>query len=96
MANTYDIGDQVRLSVTFATVAGTSADPTTVTVYVKSPVHTTAYVYGTDVEVIKATAGNYYIDITPDRAGFYVGRWVGTGALIAAEEHYIQVRRKSV
>jgi len=94
MANTYDIGDVVRCSVTFATVAGTSTDPTAVTVYVHKPTHTSSYVYGTDAEVVKSDTGDYYVDVTVDESGFYPVRWVGTGTLVAAEEHYFQVRRQ--
>ena len=93
MANTYDIGDRVSCSVTFATVAGTSTDLTTVTVIVKGPSASTTYVYGSGADVVKSDTGDYYIDQTIDAAGYWCTTWKGTGTLIAAEHSYFQVRR---
>ncbi|MCK9357098.1 MAG: hypothetical protein M0R22_08170 [Dehalococcoidia bacterium] len=93
MANTYDIGDRVRCSVTFATVKGTSTDPTTITVIVKGPTDSDTYVYGSGATVVKADTGDYYVDLDPDEAGFWCTTWSGTGTLIASEHSYFQVRR---
>ena len=49
MANTYDVGDQVRVSAVFKNAAGTDTDPTAVTCKVKTPAGAiTTYTYGTD------------------------------------------------
>lgn len=94
MANTYDIGDQARMSGAFTTVSsGAAADPTAITVIYRKPngVETTL-VYGTDAAVIKDSTGNYHADVTIDMSGRWYYRFEGTGAVIAAGETYFDVR----
>ena len=86
----YDRGDVVRSTATFTNTAGTATDPTTITARLRLPdtnsADATAYVYGTDAEVVKSATGVYYMDVTCSRAGTYYVRWEGTGAVVQAEE----------
>lgn len=76
----YDIGDVVRVTETF-TVNGTPTDPSTLTVKVKIPAGTiTTYVYGVDAQVVRSSAGVFYVDVTPATPGTYAVRFHGTGA----------------
>lgn len=91
---TPDIGDRVRISVTWANIAGTATDPTTVTFRAKPPSGTEIdYTYGTDAELVRSGTGAYYVDLTLTEAGTWLIRWKATGALVAAEEATISVRR---
>lgn len=86
-ANTYDIGDVVRLDVAFTTQADVAVDPGTITVKIKNPIGTvTTYVYGVDAEVIRDSTGNYYVLIDADKEGVWYYRWEGTGANQSADE----------
>lgn len=90
--NQYDIGDLVRMAVTFKNDGGAIADPTTVTLSVMKPGDTVA----TTVAPVKDGIGVYHGDITIDRAGSWYYRWVGTGAVVAAEETRFYVRASAV
>jgi len=84
--NQYQRGDLVRTTATYTNTGGTATDPTTVTATITTPAGVaTAYVYGTDSEVVKGTTGVYYVDVTCDLAGLWVARWVGTGAVAQAD-----------
>lgn len=90
MANTYDIGDQVRVTVTFS-VGGINTDPTTITLKVKDPSHNVdTYTYALG-QLVKSATGIYYKDISIDEAGIWHYRFEGTGAVISADEDYFQV-----
>lgn len=87
--NSYDVGDQVRLTVHWTDSAGTATDPTTVTCllrrrYQLSPVTTTTYTY--PATITKSSTGVYYVDVTPDQEGIWDYRWVATGTVVKAEE----------
>lgn len=93
MANTYDVGDLVRVTGTFTDSDGTAVDPTTVTVYHKDPSgNITEWVYLTDTDVVQDTNGTYYADIDIDESGRWYYRFKGTGSGQAAGETYFQVR----
>jgi hypothetical protein len=67
---------------------GTPADPTTVKlVWRRRGSPPTTWVYGTDTEVVRDSAGTFHASIPIDRPGKYYFRWVGTGAVTAAEEN---------
>ena len=88
--NSYDIGDGVRLKVTF-TVNAVNSDPTTVTLRVKDPSgNIDVYTYAL-VQVTKSAVGIYYKDIFIDESGEWFYRWEGTGAVEAADESYFDV-----
>jgi len=91
MANTYHIGQKVRLFGDFYDDTETLTDPTTVTFMVKEPNDTeTAYVFGAST-VVKDSVGKYHFDVTPNAAD----RWdyritgVGNGVDAAKEDHFI-------
>jgi hypothetical protein len=88
---------ELRLTAAFTDSDGTAIDPDTVTFSIFSPSGgETAYVYGTDDEVQKASTGNYTADVVPDEAGRWHFRWktTGTGTRIALEGDFI-VRRSA-
>ncbi len=86
MANTYDIGDVVRITGTF-TQSGSALDPTTVSAVVRRPdgIKQT-FVYLTDAEVVRTAQGVYRLDYTPTMAGPHWYRWISTGTGQAAGE----------
>ena len=93
MANTYDIGDVVRLTGTF-TVSGSATDPTTITLKVKPGGGTLlSYTYAAG-EITKSTTGVYYKDIPITAAGVWYYNWTSTGAVATAEEGFFFVREK--
>lgn len=98
----YDIGDVVKLyTATPFTAAATSTpfDPDVVKFLVKDPTGSvTAYVYGTDPEIIKAGTGNYYMHLRPATAGNWQWRVEGfTGGLaMGAEEGAFSIRAQQV
>jgi len=92
MANTYDVGDKVRMSAAF-TSSGAATDPTGLTFKIKVPAGTvTTYVYGTDAELVKDSTGNYHVDFTVAASGRHVYRFAGTGVVTAAGESNFEVR----
>lgn len=85
--DTYDQNDLVRLPVTFKNAADVETDPTTVTFYFKAPSGTeTTYIYGTDVEVVRDSAGVFHVDVLPDESGVWVWKWKGTGLVAQTDE----------
>ena len=83
----FDKGDLVRCTGTFTNSAGTVVDPTVVLFKVKSPAGTTTtYTYGTDVEVVRDSAGVYHVDVDGNAAGQWYYRVYSTGTGQAAEE----------
>lgn len=92
MANNYDIGDAVRVSVAF-TSNGSAADPTAVALKVQDPSgNEDTYTYALG-QVTKDSTGNYHKDVTVDEAGTWFYRWTGTGVVVAASEGNFVVRR---
>jgi len=84
--NSYDIGNLVRISVTFEDDAGVT-DPSVVKCQVRTPVSApTTYTYGTDVAVMRESKGIYYMDIDTPYVGTYRYRWYSTGTGQAADE----------
>lgn len=90
--NTYNRGQEVRSTVTFA-VSGVATDPTAVLFKTQDPSgNETTYTFGVDANVVKSSVGNYYADWTLDEEGRWYYRWEGTGTVIAAAEHALEVR----
>jgi len=83
---------ELRLTAAFTDSSGTAIDPDTVTFKTMSPSRDDAtYVYGTDSEVQRASAGNYTADIIPTEAGRWHFRWetTGTGKVIKLEGDFV-------
>lgn len=86
MANTYDVGDRVKIQGSFTDANGTAADPTAVAVKVRDPSgNVSTYTYALS-QVTKQETGVYYMYVTIDEAGEWWYRFEGTGAVIAADE----------
>jgi hypothetical protein len=92
VVNTYDVGQEVRFSVTFA-VDSTPTDPTAIIFRTQDPSgNTTTYTFGVGVVIVKDDTGDYHADIILDEEGGWYYRWEGTGAVDAAKEFYCEVR----
>lgn len=93
MARTYDLDSLIRVTATWSDTAGSAIDPTTVTLYIKSPASTlTTLVYGVDTDLVKDTTGVYHADINVTESGKYYYRFKGTGAAQASSEYWFSVK----
>jgi len=87
MATEFDVGDQVRLSVSFKDASNVAADPTGVVLKIMNPWREpTTYTFGDDPELEKDSTGNYHADIVVDLAGYWAFRFEGSGVLVAVKE----------
>jgi len=85
--NVHQKGDLVRVAATFKNAAGTDTDPTTVSFRYTAPSGTvTTLVYGTDAALVKASVGNYYVDLDANEAGIWFHVFIGTGAVQQAQD----------
>ena len=77
--STYQFDTLVKLTTTFTEKDGvTPVDPTTVTLYIKTPDGTvTAYTGG---EITRVSTGVYTYEITTSQVGRWIYKWQGTGA----------------
>ena len=92
MPNTYDVGDEVRVTGTLTNSSSTNTDPGALTVKYKNPAGTvTTKVYDTDPEVVRSATGIYYIDITVDAAGYWFYRFASSTSGVASAEGYFDV-----
>lgn len=95
MANTYDVGDVVRLS-NVVEQGGAAMDPTTLTLIVKLPDATeTTYTYA-GATITRDSAGNYHVDVSVTMPGKHRYRWTSTGTGQASEEDWFEVRSRRV
>jgi hypothetical protein len=86
----YDIGDAVTMRAAFATEAGVPTNPTDVTLRTLSPAGVEAtYALGS---LTALGAGVYTKTISVAESGRWFYRWLGTGAVQAAEEGDFWVR----
>jgi hypothetical protein len=92
MTETFDVGDGIRATASFA-LEGVPTDPTTTTAQVRHP----------DGVVDDATAGlvhdgdgEYHLDLVPDASGVWVVRIAGSGVVAAAMESAYEVRPEGV
>lgn len=83
----FHVGQLVRAYAYFRNRARVLTDPTAVVAKYEDPSgNETTKTYGTDPEVVKESAGVYYIDISVDEAGTWYCRFNGTGTLQTATE----------
>lgn len=95
MASTYDIGDVVKVTGTFAQ-ATVPIDPTTVTLVMKPPTGANqTYTYAA-AELTKDSIGVYHREFSIDTAGTYRYRWTSAGVGQGSEEAWFQVRPRKV
>ena len=88
--NTYDIGDTTTLSGTFANSDGEAADPSTVTLLVRTPAGVETE-YDSD-DITQDGEGEYSMVYELTESGTYYYRWIGTGSLVCAGEGFLKVR----
>jgi len=92
----YDIGNKIRVSVTFTDLlnSGVAVDPDSVYCTVCTPTNTTTeYEYGVDSEVVRSDTGDYYLDLPLTSDGYWYTRWYGldsSGNALVAEEVQIK------
>jgi len=92
----YDIGDLVRCSAAFTTLAGVAIDPTALVFKFTNPAGTTTtYTYGTDPQVIRDSTGNYQVDLSVSTAGLWLYWFEATGTAQAVEEGSFYVDAKA-
>lgn len=91
----YDIGDLRRLTVALTDIGGAAADPTELTLTIRTPdgVSTVYSLSESPSTIQKSSTGNYYIDYPMAQAGRHSGHWKATGALVAADMFDFYVRR---
>ena len=88
----YYVNTTMRIEAIFTDDSGAYVDPTTVTFTTMSPARAeTAYVYGTDSEMQRLSAGRYAADIVPDESGRWHYKWTttGTGKAIVMEDDFL-------
>jgi hypothetical protein len=88
----YDIGDSIRLTVTFTSVINsTLVDPTNIKLTIKRPdLIEEQFLYPAIVQ--KESIGIYNHDYAIDQSGRFWYRWEGTGANPSAIEGYFIVK----
>lgn len=94
--NSYDLGDQVRLSAVFSDADGYAIDPTVITVKYAAPGGSvTDLTYDVDLSVTRDGTGSYYVDFVPTIPGVWAYRWQSSGTITAAAEGQLMVKRSS-
>ena len=89
----WDVGDVAVVSGEFRNSSGSLADPTTVTVQVKTPDGTvTLYTYAGGA-VTKDSTGLYHKNVTITAEGKWTLGMLGTGNVASAEHSTITVRQ---
>ena len=84
MPTAYNQGSRIRLQATFKDAAGAVADPGVVTLKVRDSADvSTTYTYAL-AEIVKASTGVYYKDITLNRGGQWQFWFTGTSGVTAA------------
>jgi hypothetical protein len=89
----YQLGQSVKLSVTFTDAAGAPANPTTVTCKVEEPDGTeTTYTVSSTPAITNPVTGTFQLVIVPDQSGMHTYRWQGTtGTSVAVDENQFSV-----
>ncbi|MBI4935849.1 MAG: hypothetical protein HY828_18360 [Actinobacteria bacterium] len=97
MLGTYNVGDQPSFTATFRNAAGALADPTVVK-FITYPAGgtPTIYVYGTDPEVVRDSAGVFTFT-HPQLGATLAGKTVhiranGSGAVTSSDEDTFRVK----
>lgn len=91
MAETWDVGDEIRTTATFANDVGQIADPTSVVCIARAPDGRRL-----DLAAARVSQGVYEAFLTLDEPKTWAIRWAGTGAITAAEEIPFTVRKSRV
>jgi len=97
--NAFNLGDRVKLSVTFKNTAGTPTDPLLVTFKMVAPDHTAVSYTCTPppsgAEITRDSTGVFTVYIDTAMKGLHAYRWEGTGtyATVEESEFYVNERR---
>lgn len=79
MADTIELGNTLRTTMTVKDDANVLSDPATLTIIIDSPSGVaTTYVYGVDAEIIRLSAGLYYAEFTLSEIGLWEYLWTAT------------------
>lgn len=92
IANTYDIGDYVRLSSTY-TIDSVPTNPTLVFLFVQHP-NGTLDSYATG-DFTNSPTGTFYLDVLADDSGRWEYRFASSGTVVAADENFFIVERSA-
>lgn len=95
-ANTYDIGDVVRITGTFRSTAGVLANPSKVTFKYEDPSANVVTVTSTSGTVFNPSTGLFYVDVSPDEPGVWEYRIYSTGSITSSTEDWFRVRKQRV
>jgi len=88
----YYIGNIVRLTAAFKNSSGAAANPTTVVLQIRKPDGENE----SNITPDNTAVGSYQHDYTPASGGKYFYKFVGAGAVVAAEEGFFQIRGSNV
>lgn len=98
MANSYYLGQTIRLSVNIQ-VTAVDTDPGALTFWIRPGVRgtKTEYIYGTDAALVKDSTGDYHVDwlVADEVEHFYGFRNPSTGAARGAVESRFLVRNSA-
>jgi len=95
--NVYAVGTKIRLSAAFTDIDDDAQDPGGVQFKMRDPAGTvTTYLYGTDVELVRDSLGNYHVDWLIASAGRYRYRFAGVTSGQAAAEGTFNVQNSRV
>jgi len=83
----YQKSDLVRIDGSFTDLAGTLADPTTVTLKVTPPSGVTVAYTWAAAQVIRDSVGAFHYDLSVTEAGQWFYRWEATGAASQAADN---------
>ena len=92
IANTHDIGDQVRLQADY-TVDSVPTNPTLVFLFVQHPNGILdSYTTG---DLTNSSTGTFYLDIVLDDSGRWDYRFASSGTVVASDENFFLVERSA-
>lgn len=88
--NAFEVGRTIRLGMNLTDLDNQPADPTGLTLKVMEPSgYVTTLTWQSDVEIVRADEGVFYVDWEIDQAGLHRYRWESTGhAQSLAESHF--------
>lgn len=95
--NIYELGNTIRLKVTFTNDAGVPVDPTAVVLRIIPPdqVEQTKH-YPTPTDITRLSTGIYIYDLVDNEVGNYFYRFEGSGDWSSAADGQFKVRSSSV
>ena len=89
---TFIRGEVAHIALSVSNILAAPVDPGVLLFRAQPPIGSAlAYTYGTDVEVVKSSVGEYYVELPLTLAGAWYYRWELTGANAGAGEGSIAV-----